>query len=289
MLQPLPFHHLSAHKTYGALLCDIWGVLHNGKTHFPEAYEALRRFKAECGPVILISNSPRPKSDLITQLQSLGVGDDAYSDIVSSGDATRTFLTDYAPRGPAWRIGDPRENNLYAGLDIDLNGTPETAAFISCTSPYDDENDTVERYKHEFEMTAARGITMICANPDRIVHRGTKLVLCAGSLADYYESFGGKVIMAGKPYAPIYDLCYRALASLTGQPTDKTKILAIGDGIATDILGANNQDLDVLFIATGIHAEDAIDANGQIRTDDVAKILKAKSAQATFVSTALAW
>lgn len=280
--------HLSDLSRYKAVFCDIWGVLHNGKAHFPAAYEALRCFKAERGPVILISNSPRPKSDLIIQLESLSVSDDAWSDIVSSGDATRAFLRDFASLGSAWRIGDPREKNLYAGIDIDLSGTAETAAFISCSSPYDDENDTVERYSKDFETAAKRGLTMICANPDRIVQRGNKIIMCAGTLADHYETFGGKVIMAGKPYAPIYDLCYQALKKL-GADVQKPEILAIGDGIITDIKGANNEGLDVLFIAAGIHGADAIDQDGHIKPEAAAELLAHEGAHATFAASILGW
>jgi HAD superfamily hydrolase (TIGR01459 family) len=287
MNAPLVLNRLSDLSAYRALLCDIWGVLHNGKAHFPDAYAALRRFKAECGPVILISNSPRPKSDLIAQLRSLGVDDDAYSDIVSSGDATRRYLAEFSSQGPAWRIGDPREDSLYDGLGLDLSGTPQTAAFISCTSPFDDENDTVAQYRADFETAVARDLTMICANPDRVVHRGEKLILCAGSLADFYESLGGRVIMAGKPYGPIYALCYKALEEIGGKPVDKSAILAIGDGIITDLVGAANQGLDVLFIAAGISGAQAIDASGQIIPDAVAELLAHDGAKATFVAATL--
>ncbi len=274
---------------YDAVFCDIWGVIHNGRQHFPPAYEALKRFKAEHGPVILISNSPRPNDNLTAQLASLGIFDDGFSAVISSGDATREYLKQFAPSGPAWRIGDPREQALYDGIDIDLGGTPQTATFISCSSPYDDERDTLERYRADFEIAAARKLVMICANPDKVVQRGDKIIMCAGSLADLYVSLGGEVVMAGKPYAPIYELCYGALETLTGKPHDKRRILAIGDGLPTDVLGANGQGLDLVFIAAGIHALEAVDDSGKLDPLLLKKLLDAQAAEAKYVAEALRW
>ncbi|WAC48532.1 TIGR01459 family HAD-type hydrolase [Asticcacaulis sp. SL142] len=273
---------------YDALFCDIWGVIHNGKWHFPAAYAALKTFKATVGPVVLISNSPRPNDGLAAQLAELGVFEDAYSAIVSSGDATRAFLSQYAPLGSAWIVGPARDANLYDGLDLDDRGTPQTAAFISCTGLYDDENDTLEQYRPDFEIAAKRGIPLICANPDRIVQRGDKIILCAGSLADLYTALGGEVIMAGKPYPPIYDLCYAALENLTGKAIDKSRILAIGDGLPTDVLGANAQGLDLLFIAAGIHAVEATGADGKLDPHLLTAVLQSQNAQAKYVAAELA-
>ena len=289
MSQPILLNGLSdIAADYDAVFCDIWGVIHNGRQHFPSAIAALRRFKAERGPVILISNSPRPHDDLVLQLASLDIHDDSYSDIISSGDATREYLRKFAPSGPAWRIGDPRENNLYAGIDIQLTSDLAKAAFISCSSPYDDENDTLDQYEHAFTLAAARKLVMICANPDKVVQRGDQIIMCAGSLADLYASLGGPVIMAGKPYAPIYELCYDALAKM-GKPTDKTRILAIGDGLPTDVLGANGQGLDLIFIAAGIHVVEATNAQGVLDPLMLKALLDVQSAEAKYVAEALRW
>ncbi len=274
---------------YDALLCDIWGVLHNGRQHFPPAYEAIRKFKAERGPVVLISNSPRPRDDLIAQLASLGIMEDGFSDVISSGDATREYLRKFAPSGPAWRIGPARDDVLYAGIDISFTSQPELAAFISCSGPFDDENDTLDQYQHAFTIAAEKKLVMICANPDKVVQRGDKIIMCAGSLADLYASLGGPVIMAGKPYAPIYELCYAALEKLGGQRVDKRRVLAVGDGLPTDVLGANGQGLDLLFIAAGIHAAEAIDAEGKLDPLMLKALLDVETAEAKYVAGALRW
>ncbi len=274
---------------YDALLCDIWGVLHNGRQHFPPAYEAIRRFKAERGPVVLISNSPRPRDDLIRQLASLGILEDGFSEVVSSGDATRDYLRRFAVSGPAWRIGPARDDVLYAGIDMTFTSQPDEAAFISCSGPFDDENDTLDQYQHAFTIAAQKKLVMICANPDKVVQRGDKIIMCAGSLADLYASLGGPVVMAGKPYAPIYELCYAALDRLAGKAIDKSRILAIGDGLPTDVLGANGQGLDLLFIAAGIHAAEATDAQGRLDPLRLKALLDVQTAEAKYVADALRW
>lgn len=276
-------------ENYDAIFCDIWGVIHNGRQHFPPAYEALRKFKAEQGPVILISNSPRPRESLIEQLASLGIMEDGFSDVISSGDATREYLKKFAPQGPAWKVGPERDGVIYEGIDIDLSGTPQTATFISCTGPFDDENDMLDQYQHAFTIAAQRKIVMICANPDKVVQRGDKIIMCAGSLADLYASLGGPVIMAGKPYAPIYELCYQALEKITGKPHDKTRIAAIGDGLPTDVLGANGQGLDLIFIAAGIHALEATNAEGVLDPLLLKAVLDTQMANARYVADALRW
>jgi HAD superfamily hydrolase (TIGR01459 family) len=183
---------------YDVLLCDVWGVIHNGRESFPAACAALQRYAETRGPVVLISNSPRPSVHVHEQLAMLGVPRGAWTAFVSSGDATRVLLAERAP-GPAWAIGPARDWPLYEGLSLDFTD-PEHAAFISCTGPVDDERETPEDYRERLAACAARGLEMICANPDKVVQRGDKLVYCGGALADLYAGLGGSVLMAGKPY-----------------------------------------------------------------------------------------
>lgn len=272
---------------YDVLLCDVWGVIHNGRESFPDACAALQRFAACRGPVVLISNAPRPSSHVHEQLALLGVPRDAWSAFVSSGDATRVLLAERAP-GPAWAIGPDRDWPLYEGLGLDFTGFEE-AAFISCTGPVDDERETPEDYRARLAACAGRGMEMICANPDKVVQRGDKLVYCGGALADLYAALGGPVLMAGKPFAPIYDLALAEAEGLMGGPVDRARVLCVGDGVATDVRGAMDQRLDCLFIAAGIHGDKAIGPDGRLDPARAAALLAHDGCAARFATAALSW
>ena len=273
---------------YDILLCDVWGVIHNGRESWPAACEALSRFNREQGHVVLISNSPRPSSDVIAQLDALGVPRDSWRAFVTSGDATRMELAKRAP-GPAWIIGPDRDWPLYEGLGLDTVPSAEDAAFISVTGPVDDTVETPEDYRARLSAGVARDRELICANPDRVVQRGDQLIYCGGSLADLYESLGGRVTMAGKPFGPIYDLALTEAAALLGKPVDRARVLCIGDGVVTDVLGANKQALDCLFIAQGIHGDAARGADGRLDPARAADLLKAETTFARWAMLDLTW
>ena len=270
---------------YDALLCDVWGVIHNGRESFPAALEALVRWKAERGPVVLISNAPRPSRAIHGQLEYFKVPRAAWSAFVTSGDATRALLRERAP-GPAWMIGPPRDAPLYEGLGLQEAG-PEAAAFIAVTGPYDDDVETPEDYRERFEVAAARGLTMICANPDRVVQRGDQLIYCGGALADLYEALGGEVLMAGKPFAPIYDLALAQAAALK-PGLASGRVLCIGDGVVTDVKGAADRQLDCLFIAKGIHGEKAM-RDGRLDAKAVDALLADEGVTARYAMADLVW
>jgi HAD superfamily hydrolase (TIGR01459 family) len=270
---------------YDVLLCDIWGVIHNGRESFPAAREALARFKGQ-GAVVLISNAPRPNSPIVEQLAGLGVTDRSFTDVVTSGDATRPLLAQRAP-GPFWRIGPERDWPLYEGLGLELT-TLEEARYISCAGPNDDEVETPEDYRERFVQAAARGLEMICANPDIVVQRGDKLIYCGGALAQLYEALDGRVVMAGKPHAPIYDLALEKAAARLGRPVDRKRVLCIGDGLGTDVRGANAQALDVLFIANGIHGKETV-RDGVLDPSVVEHLLGIEGLTATWAMPDLVW
>jgi HAD superfamily hydrolase (TIGR01459 family) len=273
---------------YDILLCDVWGVIHNGRESWPAACEALARFNREGGHVVLISNSPRPGPGVITQMDALGVPRESWKAVVTSGDATRAELAKRAP-GPAWLIGPERDAPLYEGLGLETVSGAAEAAFISVTGPYDDEVETPEDYRERLTEAAARDLEMICANPDRVVQRGDRLIYCAGSLAELYEHLGGRVTMAGKPFGPIYDLALHEAAALLGRPVDRSRVLCIGDGVITDVLGANKQALDCLFIAQGIHGDQAKGGDGTLDPARAAGLLKAETTYARHAMLDLAW
>lgn len=272
---------------YDVLLSDIWGVIHNGRESFSVACDALARWRSENGPVVLISNSPRPTAGVVVQLDDLGVPREAWTSIVTSGDATRTLLAARSP-GPAWRIGPERDDPLYEGLGLTY-APPHLARFIACSGPDDDDVETPEDYRLRLTEAAARGLEMVCANPDRVVQRGDRLVYCGGALAALYETLGGSTIMAGKPFKPIYELALAAAATALGRPVDRRRILVIGDGIITDIGGAQGQGLDRLFVATGIHAAEAAGSDGRLTANGIDALLAQSGVSAQFAMGDLVW
>ncbi len=238
---------------YDAVLCDVWGVIHNGRTAFQAACQALADFRQSGKPVVLISNAPRPSSVIPNQLAHLHVPTDAWDRIVTSGDATRAEIERRGPRG--YKIGPSKDEGLYDGLPVDFRAL-ESADYVICTGLRDDLTEPPESYRPELAALVARNLPFICANPDRVVQFGGHLIPCAGALADIYEELGGQVIMAGKPFAPIYDLTIAAAEAVAGRRLDRARLLCIGDGVQTDVAGALNQKLDCLFVADGIHTQE---------------------------------
>ena len=273
---------------YDILLCDVWGVIHNGRESWPQACAALTCFNRGGGQVVLISNSPRPASDVVAQLDALGVPRDCWQAFVTSGDATRAELSRRAP-GPAWIIGPDRDGPLYDGLGLTAAEGAGDAAFISVTGMIDDETEAPEDYRERLSAGAVRDLELICANPDRVVQRGDRLIYCGGALADLYESLGGRVTMAGKPFGPIYDLALKEAADLLGKPVNRARVLCIGDGVVTDVLGANKQALDCLFIAQGIHGDAARGPDGRLDPAAAAALLKAETTWARYAALDLVW
>lgn len=272
---------------YDVVLCDVWGVIHNGVRRYPAACEALTTWARDKGPVVLISNSPRPSYDVVAQLDSLDVPRAAWQAFVTSGDATRALLTPHTGTR-VWKIGPERDAPLWAGFDLTLAG-PEDADFILCSGLYDDEAEVPEAYRDRLKVAADRGLKFICANPDRVVQRGERLIFCAGSLADLYESVGGEAVMAGKPYPAIYDLALAEAAQLLGRPVDRDRVLCVGDGVVTDVKGAHDQKLACLFVAKGIHGEKAVGPDGQLVPDAVQALLDAEAVGAAHAIGDLVW
>ncbi|THD59525.1 TIGR01459 family HAD-type hydrolase [Phenylobacterium sp.] len=272
---------------YDALLCDVWGVIHNGRESFPAACAALARFRAERGPVVLISNAARPHAPVVEQLDALGVPREAWSHIVTSGDATRVLLAERAP-GPAWLVGVSSDAPLYEGLGLD-GADLAHAKFISVTGPFDDETEEPADYRDRFVEAAARDLEMVCANPDIVVQRGDKLIYCGGALAQLYASLGGRVAMAGKPWPAIYALSLAKAAESLGRPLDPARVLCIGDGLPTDVRGANAQGLDVLFVASGIHGAETISPDGALNAPAVADLLHQAGLSAAYAIANLVW
>jgi HAD superfamily hydrolase (TIGR01459 family) len=239
---------------YDAILCDVWGVIHNGREAFAEACVALKKFREARGPVVLITNAPVPKDRVTRLFPKLGVPMDCFDDVIASGDATRNELKRVAP-GPVYRIGLDEDFGVYQALPLDFSDDPEVAKVICCTSLRDYPNGTPEPYRAELKRLASHGLPMICANPDVVFRQGDKLIWSAGALAKIYVEEGGTVISPGKPDEPIYRLAFERVAEIAGRAASPARVLAIGDGPATDVLGANRQGIDALFIGGGIHGQ----------------------------------
>lgn len=238
---------------YSAILCDVWGVVHNGEWHFPQAAQALAAARAARVPIVLITNSPRRSADVAAQMNAIGVPADAYDCIVTSGDVTRDLIAE-GPR-KIFHIGPDRDFTLYDGLGVDLVEEFEASGVV-CTGLFDDEVEKPSDYAELLRRLRARDLPFICANPDIVVERGERMIWCAGALARDYAQLGGRTLIAGKPYAPIYDVAMKEVAGLLGRPVERSQVLAIGDGMMTDIKGAADNGFDVLYVSGGIHARD---------------------------------
>ncbi|WP_394690519.1 TIGR01459 family HAD-type hydrolase [Hoeflea sp.] len=232
------------------LLCDVWGVIHNGVNPFPLSVEALKAARSRGQTVILITNSPRPAEGVIRQFETIGVDPECWDDIVTSGDVTRQLVSE-GPR-QIYFLGPGRDMALVEGLDVELVG-PDAAKAVLCTGLFDDETEQAENYRTLLEGFKARDLPFICANPDRVVERGDRLVPCAGAIADLYAELGGETRIAGKPHAPIYREAMARADALRAN-VDKARTVAIGDGASTDIRGALDNGFEAVFIARGIHA-----------------------------------
>lgn len=232
------------------LLCDVWGVIHNGVNPFQLSVEALKAARQRGQTVVLITNSPRPAAGVIRQFDTIGVDPESWDDIVTSGDVTRQLVKEGPKR--IYFLGPERDSALVEGLDVELV-EPDAAQAVLCTGLFDDETEQAEDYRSMLESFRARDLPFICANPDRMVERGDRLVPCAGALADLYVELGGETRIAGKPHAPIYREAMARARAIRGS-ADQTRALAIGDGVHTDIRGALDNEFEAVFIARGIHA-----------------------------------
>ncbi len=236
------------------VLSDIWGVVHNGVEAFPEACEALHSYRSRGGTVILITNAPRPADSVQRQLRKLGVADETYDAIVSSGDLTRLYVADHPGRKVFW-LGPERDSSIYRGLNAVL-APLEESDYIVCTGLFDDETESAEDYRGMMMQALERRLTLICANPDIVVERGDRLIYCAGAVAELYRELGGEVIFYGKPHRPIYERAMALAAGRLRHPLQLAKVLAIGDSVRTDLAGAHGFGIDCLFVTRGIHSEE---------------------------------
>lgn len=253
---------------YDAAFVDLWGCMHNGLHAFPEAVAAMQAYRARGGRVVLVTNAPRPRASVEAQIARLGVPRDAWDAIATSGDAARVALFQGAVGSRIWFMGAPIDRVFLEPPKIvqDPIAVQEVplaeAEGIVCCGPFDPHADP-DVNRPDFQQAVDRGLKLLCANPDIVVDRGESREWCAGALAQLYEEMGGEALYFGKPHAPIYDLARRRLGQLGSLPPDD-RIVCIGDGVGTDVLGAQNQGLDCVFVTGGLAArETATPPGGQ--------------------------
>ena len=235
---------------YPVWFCDVWGVVHNGIAPFPSAVDALSKHRRNGGTVILVSNSPRTSAGVEQQLKSLRVDPISHDAIVTSGDVTRTLVASHGG-GNVYHLGPARDRSIFHGLAVVRTPLSEAHAVL-CTGLGDDSNETPGDYAPLLNEMKQRNLAMICANPDKTVRKGDRIIYCAGSLANAYAQLGGEVLMAGKPFRPIYDLAMQEATKLRGRGIASDDVLAIGDGPDTDIRGAAAFGIDAVLVADGL-------------------------------------
>jgi HAD superfamily hydrolase (TIGR01459 family) len=238
---------------YSAIFCDVWGVVHNGVQYSAAATAALQNARAKGLAVVLITNAPRPAPPIVAQLAALGVPEDAWDRTITSGDVTRELVRE-GPR-KIFHLGPDRDLMLYDGLDVEICEESEARGVV-CTGLYDDTVDKPEDYADLLRRLRGRDLPLVCANPDIVVERGHDLIWCAGALARDYAQLGGRTLIAGKPHKPIYDAALKAAGEVLGREVDRREVLAIGDGILTDVKGAANNGFDILYVSGGVHSRD---------------------------------
>jgi HAD superfamily hydrolase (TIGR01459 family) len=244
---------------YQALFVDLWGCVHDGVRALPEAVTALQEYRKRGGIVVLVTNSPKPRAGVKGQLGQFGVPDDAWDTIATSGDSARSAMYLGAVGDKVWFMGEEgRDAAFFDPLNVidsprTITRVPlDQATGIVCCGPFDPMADP-DVNRPEFLYAKQKGLKLLCANPDIVVDRGETREWCAGALARLYAEMGGESLYFGKPHPPIYDLARRRLAAL-GQNVPDQAILAIGDGVQTDIAGAMGEDIDSLFITGGLAA-----------------------------------
>jgi len=274
-------------RHYDVLLCDVWGVVHNGVAAFTTACDALVRFRGGGGTVILITNAPRPAAAVLRLLDRLAVPREAYDAIMSSGDVTRGIVE--ARQGErVFHLGPQRDVSIFSGLDVTF-APADVADYAVCTGLFDDTTETPESYRGLLTAMRERSLFMVCANPDIVVERGDQLVYCAGALADAYAELGGEALYCGKPHAPIYEAALGKAAEFRGGAApSRNRVLAIGDSIRTDVKGAAAYGLDCLFVISGIHADD-LGGRDTLDRASLAAVLDAQGVAPKAVTLKLAW
>lgn len=288
MTPPILKHARDLLSHYDVILCDIWGVVHDGRNAYAAAGEALAKFRAAGGTVVLVSNVPVPAIGVEVVLSKTGVRRDAWDAIVAGGDIALAHIAEKGYRRLNWIGPLQRDRALFEkapGASVPIS----EAEAILCSGLVDDLNETVEDYRPQLEAALARRLPFVCANPDLVVDVGERRHLCAGSLAAEYERLGGEVYWAGKPHLPAYKTARERAGALRGRMPDLERVLGIGDTVRTDLGAAQALGVDALFITAGIH-RDVIMTGEEIDMESLAELFApAGTPKAVAAMTHLRW
>lgn len=275
---------------YDGFILDLWGVLYDGGTVFPAALDAMARLRGRGARLVILSNGPRRATAVAARIAAAGIPADSYDGVMSSGEEVWQLLRD--PAGDEWYgalgrrcflLGPDSDRPMLEGLDVEEVASAEEADFILDLGPLDPAH-TIADYEAMLAAAAARGVPMVCANPDLVVHRLGRVEICAGTMAARYEEVGGFVRWHGKPHPSVYR---SSLALMPG--IDRDRILAVGDSFRTDILGANRAGLDTLLVTHGIHRDDLCRADGTPDTSRITYEAELAGAVPDFACGAFVW
>ena len=264
-------NHLSnIYENYDTFVIDLWGVVHNGMMLNPKAIEAIEQLENNSKKIVFLSNAPRPSSNVINFLLKMNMKKKYLSNVVTSGEAAMNAINKNQFGKNFFHLGPPRDTSVFEKVKENLVDL-ESCDFILCTGLFDDHEDNLEYYRNYLEKHISK--KLVCTNPDLTVHRGNVEELCAGSVAKIFEELGGEVVYFGKPYKEVYKLCFNS----------KEKVLAIGDNLRTDIKGANNLNIDCIFISNGVHRDEYEDIS------ELDLLLKKYKVKANFFQREFRW
>jgi HAD superfamily hydrolase (TIGR01459 family) len=230
-------------NSYDTFVIDLWGVMHNGISLHDKAIEAVDKLLKESKKIVFLSNAPRPSEKVREFLKKLKMEEKYLKNIITSGEAAMHAINGNRFGKLFYHLGPSRDESIFQKVK-DNKTKLENSDFILCTGLFDEHKDDLSFYKNLLKNFVSK--KLICTNPDLTVHRGKKEEYCAGSIAQVFESLGGSVVYFGKPYKEIYNMCFE----------NKEKVLVIGDNLRTDIKGANNLNIDSIFISNGVHRDE---------------------------------
>jgi HAD superfamily hydrolase (TIGR01459 family) len=283
---PLLEHSRDILARYDIIVCDVWGVVHDGVRANEPSCDALVRARAAGATVALLSNFPGSGAMAAEVLDEKGVSREAYDALVTSGDITRARIAETGVRR-IFHIGTRYDRTLYQGLPVELVEA-ERAEMVVATELRDYWRETPEDYRPLLERLRARELPFLCGNPDFVVHVGEHLLPCAGALALIYEELGGEVYWAGKPHRPAFEAALKAADAVRGRPRAGARLLMIGDTVRTDLAGAEASGLDALFVVGGVHRDEAM-PDGVVDLDRVTALCAEAGVAPVAATPLLAW